>query len=69
MPQFVGGGCSQNTLFTACRCYGAKRLRLEAEHTENDTPKLAKTREPPNYDFLSSVSEPLDSFKYAEIKS
>lgn len=29
---------------------------------------LAKTRERPNYDFLSSVSEPLDSFKYAEVE-
>lgn len=34
--------------------------------TENDTSKHPKTCEPPNCDFLSSVLEPLDSFKYAE---
>ena len=46
-----------------------KKIADHAGCTENDTPKLANSRELPQFHYLSSNLEPLDSFKYAKIKS
>ena len=46
----------------------ALHLPTHAGCTENDIPKLAKTGEPPECSFSSSVFEPLYSFKSVEIK-